>query len=130
MLTWVWKGNYGFYLPTRAPLLNLLFFSSIEASPSLLYTVPANFTQEECQELMTLIQCFCVSTIHQFFFSNILICMRRQMTMMTKASKLFKFLGFSSGLVSQIYSKKALCAQFKCSSLLASNSLRQQTFPY
>jgi hypothetical protein len=57
VLTWAWTGN-GFYLPTRAPLLKLSLFLPIERLLPSHRAVPAPFTQEECQELMTLIRSF------------------------------------------------------------------------
>jgi hypothetical protein len=60
VLTWAWTGRMAFFLLTSRPgLLKLsLFFFFIERLLPSHSAVPAPFTQEECQELMTLIRSF------------------------------------------------------------------------
>ena len=55
VLTWAWTGNNYFYLPILFPFL---IFSCIERLLPSHRAIPAPFTQEECQELMTLIRSF------------------------------------------------------------------------
>ena len=55
VLTWAWTGNNYFYLPILVPFL---IFSCIERLLPSHRAIPAPFTQEECQELMTLIRSF------------------------------------------------------------------------
>ena len=99
VLTWAWTGNrFFFYL--FAPLCSL-FFSSIERLLPSHRAVPAPFTQEECQELMTLIRSFGGTYHTSLLLQQIYLFMRRQMTVMTTESKHALFLGFSSELVSR-----------------------------
>ena len=57
VLTWAWTGNNGFYLPTSATFTHFFFLFIERLLPSH-RAIPAPFTQEECQELMTLIRSF------------------------------------------------------------------------
>ena len=71
--------------------------------------IPAPFTQEECQELMTLIRSFGGMLQTCLLFFNEYTYMRPQMTtMMIMGFKPALFLGFSSELVSHL---RAICFQ-------------------
>ena len=101
-------GDWWLLFTHSRPFAQLFIF--IERLLPSYSTVPAPFTQEECHELITLIRCYGVSTTHLFFLKMYLYETTdvTEMSMMTKESKhaLFKFLGFSSALVSQMLLKK------------------------
>ena len=59
VLTWAWTGNNGLLSTHSRPLYSSLsLFFPIERLLPSNCAVPAPFTQEECQELMTLIRSF------------------------------------------------------------------------
>jgi hypothetical protein len=74
VLTWAWTGKLAFfYTNTFAQAFHFLFFLLLPLERLLPShrAVPAPFTQEECQELMTLIRSF-GGTYHTslFFFTT------------------------------------------------------------
>ena len=98
-LTWVIMA----FIFSLAPLCSPFHFIFYRASPSLPSYFVLFLPISECQDLMTLFRCFGVSTGHLFFFKYTYIYIRRQMIMMIKVSKHALFLGFSSELVSRLF---------------------------